>query len=189
VALGLGAAALWQSTSSSGRGAATAVAAVVTANPAPWSGELPASPVPYAAAAATGCTVPDPTGTGGCVTGAAAHLVGQVGSAVGQMPMTCWSEHAWNPASDHRRGRGCDIFVGAAGQFPAGAELAGGWRLAEWVRTHADPLGVTYVIWQGRIWVADRAALGWAPYDGGGVYDAADATGGHFDHLHVSVRD
>ncbi|TRW43128.1 hypothetical protein [Georgenia yuyongxinii] len=188
VALALGAGVLWQASTSAPGSAAAGVAVAVTAHPAPWSGELPPPPARYPGAA-TGCTLPDPTGTGGCVTGAAAHLVDQVGSAVGNMPMTCWSEHAWNPASDHRRGRGCDIFVGGAGQFPAGADLADGWRLAEWVRAHAEPLKVTYVIWQGRIWVADRAAVGWAPYDGGGVYDATDATGGHFDHLHVSVRD
>ena len=46
--------------------------------------------------------------------------------------------------------------------------------------------------WQGRIWSAGSSddGDGWGrPYTGGGVYDPEDATGGHFDHVHVSVRD
>jgi len=149
--------------------------------------ELPPSPQPWTGGR-TGCTVPDPSGTGGCVTGATAWLVDELGSAVGVRPVTCWSEHAWNPTSDHPAGRGCDVFFGAAGQFPEGEDLVDGWRTAQWLREHAESLDVSYVIWQGRIWVADRAELGWAPYTGGGVYDPGDATGGHFDHVHVSLR-
>jgi hypothetical protein len=47
------------------------------------------------------------------------------------------------------------------------------------------------VIWQGRIWYRGGSDAGdeWGrPYNGGGVYDPTDATGGHFDHVHVSVR-
>ena len=149
--------------------------------------ELPAPPQSWTGGR-TGCTVPDPSGTGGCVTGATAWLVDQLGSAVGTVPVTCWSEHAWNPASDHPAGRGCDLFFGAAGEFPAGEDLVRGWSVAQWLRVHADALDVDYVIWQGRIWVADRAEAGWARYTGGGVYDPEDATGGHYDHVHVSLR-
>ncbi|PFG39674.1 hypothetical protein ATJ97_2185 [Georgenia soli] len=149
--------------------------------------ELPEPPQPWTGGR-TGCTVPDPSGTGGCVTGATAWLVEKLRSAVGTRPVTCWSEHAWNPASDHPAGRGCDVFFGAAGQFPEGEDLVDGWRTAQWLRVHAEALDVSYVIWQGRIWMADRAELGWAPYTGGGVYDPGDATGGHYDHVHVSLR-
>ena len=64
--------------------------------------------------------------------------------------------------------------------------------MAHWLREDAGELGVRYVIWQGRIWSAGSsdAGDGWGrPYSGGGVYDPEDATGGHFDHVHVSVRD
>jgi len=100
----------------------------------------------------------------------------------------CWDEHAWNPTSDHPQGRACDYFPDATGIFPKGQELQNGWRLASWLRTHADALQVKYLIWQGRFWSATTSDTdGWGrPYTGGGVYDPTDATGGHFDHVHVS---
>ncbi len=39
----------------------------------------------------------------------------------------------------------------------------------------------------GRIWTASRADQGWRVYGGGGVYDPTSPTGGHYDHIHVSV--
>lgn len=134
-----------------------------------------------------GCTVPDPTGTGGCVTPATAWLLGEVTRAFGPLPTSCWDEHAWNPSSDHRRGRGCDITFGRLGQFPSPPDVDRGWMVAAWLQGNADALRVRYLIWQGRIWHAARADEGWLPYTGGGVYDPTDATGGHFDHIHVST--
>jgi hypothetical protein len=138
---------------------------------------------------ATGCVLPDPTGTGGCVTGAAAWLVAQVAEHAHRGPVTCWDAHAWNPFSDHPRGRACDYTIGRLGRRPSQAETAEGWRLAGWLRAHARPLHVAYLIWQGRIWSADRDREGWRAYSGGGVYDPADVTGGHYDHVHVSLTD
>ena len=142
------------------------------------------------------CTEDDPTGAG-CLTPSAAALHGAVVARFGEpgtgapiRSATCWSEHAWNPASDHPAGRACDYFPGASGEFATGEELAAGWAVANHLRENASALRVRYVIWQGRIWyrgTGDTDAWG-RPYDGGGVYDAADATGGHFDHVHVSVR-
>jgi hypothetical protein len=142
------------------------------------------------AGAATGCVLPDPTSTGGCVTGATAWLVAQVTAHVrlrSAGPVSCWDAHEWNPFSDHPRGRACDYTIGRAGQLPTAAQSADGWRLAGWLRTYARPLRVAYVIWQGRIWSAARDAEDWRPYTGGGVYDPADVTGGHYDHVHVSL--
>ena len=35
-----------------------------------------------------------------------------------------------------------------------------------------------------------RDQNGWGrPYTGGGIYDPTDATGGHYDHIHLSVTD
>ena len=44
----------------------------------------------------------------------------------------------------------------------------------------------------GEIWSVDRASEGWRPYNGAGVYTTAPTspggiTGGHFDHVHISV--
>lgn len=61
--------------------------------------------------------------------------------------------------------------------------------MTNWVKDHADTLGVEYLIWDGKIWVALRADEGWRPYDGGGMHDPTDPTGGHYDHLHITVTD
>jgi hypothetical protein len=100
----------------------------------------------------------------------------------------CWDAHAWNPSSDHSKGKACDFFPGRAGRFASGAALAGGWQLAQWFRENAAALRVRYVIWQGRYWDPSSGDKGgWGTrYDGGGIYHLADPTGGHYDHVHVS---
>lgn len=144
----------------------------------------------------TGCTAPDPTG-GRCLTPTTRHAYDEIARAFGPpgpgsalRSAGCWNAHAWNPTSDHPRGRACDFFPTTAGHRPQGDELQAGWRLADWLRTNARLLGVSYIIWQGRIWSpGDPDDNGWGrPYSGGGVYDAADVTGGHYDHIHLSVE-
>ncbi|GAA4921118.1 hypothetical protein EV188_105142 [Actinomycetospora succinea] len=142
------------------------------------------------------CSESDPT-TSGCLTPTALRVhdaaVARFGAPGRDAPIrsiTCWSEHAWNPSSDHPHGRACDFFPARSGQFPQGDDLAAGWAVAHWLRADAQQLDVRYVIWQGRIWYrgSSDAADGWGrPYRGGGVYDPEDATGGHYDHVHVSV--
>ncbi|MEJ3656997.1 hypothetical protein WEH80_28950 [Actinomycetes bacterium KLBMP 9759] len=155
------------------------------AAPAAWTGGT------------TDCRPPDPTGDG-CLTGATRHGLEAAEAAFGSWtggPVIrsagCWDEHAWNPRSDHSRGRACDLFATAPGTFAKGAELEAGWRVAGWFRDHAEPLRVGYLIWQGRYWdpgVADDGGWG-RRYTGGGIYDTSNATGGHFDHVHVSFRE
>jgi hypothetical protein len=144
----------------------------------------PAEPAP-AGAGTGGCTIADPTGTGGCVTPRTAHLVSQIRQAFGTVPIWCWAPRPANPTSDHPRGRACDITYGAIGRFPTTSERAEGWAMADWLTANAQPLGVAYVIWDGLIW---SPISGWGPYSGGGIYNPADPTGGHYDHVHVSVK-
>jgi hypothetical protein len=156
--------------------------AVPAAAPRAWTG------------GGTACTPPDPTGGDGCVTGATRHGVAAVTAAFGPLgggptirSAGCWDAHAWNPRSDHPQGRACDFFPGTAGAFPGGDELAAGWAVANYLRAHAGPLAVAYLIWQGRYWdpsVPDDGGWG-RPYTSS-VYDTSDVTGGHFDHVHVS---
>jgi hypothetical protein len=143
---------------------------------------------------ATGCVLHDPT-TAGCVTGATEHALAEIDRQFGGYrkgpkirSAGCWDAHAWNPTSDHPKGKGCDLFFAPSGTFAARADLAHGWELANWLRANASALRVSYVIWQGRIWTVGRGDVGgWgSKYTGGGIYNAADATGGHYDHVHVS---
>lgn len=154
--------------------------------PAPWTG------------GATGCKKTDPTGDG-CITGATAHglevAVAAFGSWSGGPVIRsagCWDKHAWNPRSDHPLGKACDLFATSPGRFADGADKDHGWQVANWFRANAAALDVKYLIWQGRYWdpkVAD-ADGGWGRrYTGGGVYDVRNATGGHFDHVHVSFKE
>lgn len=143
-------------------------------------------PVPAPAPDATGCELPDPTGTGGCVTARAAHLVGEVARHwAWPWPVYCWGTRP-NPMSDHPHGRACDLTVGEIGGFPNPRDREAGWAMATWLTAHAEALAVHYVVWDGHIWRADSGV--WRRYDGGGVYDPVSATGGHFDHVHVSLQ-
>lgn len=141
---------------------------------------------PELAPGSSGCDLPDPTGTGGCVTATTSHLVAQI-DALWQWPwpVSCWGSRP-NPASDHPFGRACDLTVGTIGRFPTVTEREAGWAMATWLTAHADALAVQYVVWDGHIWHVRAGA--WRPYRGAGIYDPATATGGHFDHVHVSVR-
>jgi hypothetical protein len=134
-----------------------------------------------------GCLLADPTGTGGCLTYATAWMLAQTLTSFPAVPVSCWDAHAWNPGSDHPKGRACDFTIGAIGRFPPPEQITQGWQMAEWLRLNAAPLQISYIIWQGRIWTASRADQGWRVYGGGGVYDPTSPTGGHYDHIHVSV--
>ena len=100
------------------------------------------------------------------------------------MPISCWAPRPGNPTSDHPRGRACDITYGAIGRFPTPTERVDGWATANWLVAHAEALGISYAIWDGRIWTGSD----WRVHTGGGVYNPNHPTGGHYDHIHVSVR-
>jgi hypothetical protein len=129
-------------------------------------------------------TVTDPTGTGGLVTPRTAAWVAQAHAALGALSMSCWDAHAWNPTSDHPKGRACDVFVGSDARRSATTKAAGD-RIANWTIQSGATTGLHYVIWYGKIWSARTGQ--WRTYNGGGVYDTSDPTGGHYDHVHVSL--
>jgi hypothetical protein len=129
-------------------------------------------------------TVTDPTGTGGMVTPRLALWVGQARAALANPPMSCWDRHAWNPTSDHPKGKACDVMVGGDARQSSPLRAKGD-QIANWTIQTAGTTGVRYLIWYGKIWSSRTGA--WKPYNGGGVYNPTDATGGHYDHVHVSV--
>lgn len=133
-----------------------------------------------------GCTiVPDPTTGRGCLTPRMNTALEAV-QGLSHSSVACWDEHAWNPTSDHPRGQACDVFFGPGGVLPTPAGKTQGNALAQFFTQRADQYGINYLIWYGRMW---RASTGeWTPYSGGGIYDPADITGGHYDHVHISVH-
>ena len=138
------------------------------------------------AGANPGQLVDDPT-TSGRITARAAHVLAQIEQRFPTSSWACW--RPGNPENnDHTAGRACDgTFGNAIGTRATGAALDAGWRTTNWLKTNAERLGVKYLIWQGRIWSVRRAEEGWRPYDGGGMFDPRSVTGGHYDHLHLTV--
>ncbi|WP_347350356.1 peptidoglycan DD-metalloendopeptidase family protein [Intrasporangium sp.] len=61
-----------------------------------------------------------------------------------------------------------------------------GWVVARWLQANANSLGVQTVIYDTRIWTADRAAEGWRPYRPLGW--AIDDTIAHRDHVEARTR-
>jgi hypothetical protein len=74
---------------------------------------------------------------------------------------------------EHGTGQALDIMI---------TDSSTGDQVAEWVRSHASELGVSYVIWSQRIWSVDRSSEGWRPMD-----DRGSVTANHYDHVHVTV--
>jgi len=136
-----------------------------------------------------GCPVPDPSGSGGCITPAMGVLMAQIIRSFGDLPASCWDPRDGDPYSDHPKGRACDYTMGRIGSYPGPAVVQQGWLLADWLRANAAVLHVNYVIWQGRIWSRAYDRQGWRPYTGGGHYAYTGPTNGHYDHVHVSTID
>ena len=131
--------------------------------------------------------VDDPT-SDGQITARMLHLYQQT---IVAFPDTSWACYSPRPGSvsEHPLGRACDgTFGNAIGQRPTPAQRELGWDVTNWMKTHAEALGVEYLIWDGKIWSLARDAEGWRPYDGGGMNDPDSITGSHADHVHVSVR-
>jgi hypothetical protein len=131
--------------------------------------------------------VDDPS-SNGQITARMFHLYEQAKAA---FPETGWGCYSPRPGtvSEHPLGRACDITFGnAIGQRPNQQQLELGWTVTNWMKDNAQVLGVEYLIWQGKIWSVARDSEGWRPYGGGGMHDPSDITGGHYDHLHVTVR-
>ena len=150
-------------------------------DPAPWPNQHHAPDLPEA-------TVDDPT-TDGQITARMAYVMAQTKQAFPDTSWSCYSPRT-GTKSEHPLGRACDITFGnPIGKRPTPAQLAAGWEVTNWVKDHAKTLGVQYLIWQGTIWNIDRDSEGWRPYNGGGMHDPTDITGGHYDHLHITVKE
>lgn len=85
--------------------------------------------------------------------------------------------------SDHASGNAADIMIP---QWQSAAGLALGDEIAVFWTTNAAATGIKYVIWNERIWSAERAAEGWRPYRH--PCGCGGATLAHKDHVHVSVK-
>lgn len=132
--------------------------------------------------------VDDPT-SDGQITARMLHVHDE---ALKAYPDTSWACFSPRPGqkSEHPLGRACDVTFGnPIGQMPTPDQLEAGWDLTHWMQDHAEDLGVEYLIWQGKIWSVGSDKDGWRDYDGGGIHSPEDITGGHYDHLHITVKE
>jgi hypothetical protein len=125
-----------------------------------------------------GCTVTDPTGTGGCLTPRMYHALIEAQLAGFKRYTRC---HRGGDFGEHPLGRACDLsaHVGTFGGTAVGADRKYGDQLASWAVKNAEALGVMYVIWFEQIWFP---GIGWGTYFG----DGSDS-GDHRNHVHISM--
>jgi peptidoglycan DL-endopeptidase CwlO len=147
----------------------------------PTGGTANANPAPRNANGtwpAESCSLPDPTGTGGCVTPRTLNALQQARAAGFTRYTYCWSNGSWG---EHPLGRACDFSVSTSGfgGVATGADRAYGDQLAGWFIANADRLAVMYVIFFDRIWMS---STGWRDYYGGGT-----PSGNHENHVHASI--
>lgn len=84
--------------------------------------------------------------------------------------------------SAHYEGRALDVFVRPV----TAANQRLGWQQALWAVAHAERLGLATVIFDRRLWTAQRSIQGWRDY----VHPGGDTDNPvlmHEDHVHVDV--
>lgn len=75
-------------------------------------------------------------------------------------------------AGDHGTGRAVDIML--SGPL--------GWQVANYLRENYREFGISYLIYEQKIWSVERGGEGWR-----GMSNRGSATANHFDHVHVSI--
>ncbi|GAA1361976.1 coiled-coil domain-containing protein [Catellatospora chokoriensis] len=130
-----------------------------------------------------GCTVNDPTPANGCITPRTLHALQQAQR---------WFDHYVScyrsgDMYEHPKGRACDFSSEPDGfkNFSSkGANKLYGDKLASFFVKNASRLGVMYVIWYCKIWLAGS---GWKTYRSAGGNCGDDPAGDHTNHVHLSV--
>lgn len=117
------------------------------------------------------------------ITPRTAHAVTQAKAAGFTLYVACFG--ARTNVSEHPKGRACDFAVDPSCTFcgdAGGGAKAYGDDLADFLVFNAERLGVLYVIWYHRIWLASTGR--WKPYSGG----RGDPSSDHTNHVHLSIR-
>jgi peptidoglycan DL-endopeptidase CwlO len=125
-----------------------------------------------------GCSINDPTGTGGCITPRMYHTLTEARLAGFTHYTACWRSATWG---EHPLGRACDFAAdpNGFGGVATGDSRDYGNRLAAWGVANADALGILYVIWFRQIWMP---GYGWRAYTPEG-----DPATEHTNHVHISM--
>lgn len=128
-------------------------------------------------------TVTDPT-SGGLVTPRTRALaLALINNGMADGQIVCHAQRPSNPASDHPRGKACDVFFNPYDP----ADVQRGWDVAHWLITNQAKYGVHYLIWQGKLWSASDPS--WQTYQSSWYYcpNRSNIIGCHYNHIHASV--
>ena len=107
------------------------------------------------------------------ITSAAANTIGPMFGI-----KTIYGFRSGAGAQDHGLGLAADFMIN---DIDNGTSV--GQRLADQVVENAKDYGVSYVIWQQKIWLADNPDAGWRVME-----DRGSPTQNHMDHVHVSFK-
>lgn len=86
-----------------------------------------------------------------------------------------------DPLPDHPSGRAVDLMIP---NYKTAAGKAFGWTVARWLQANHKQLGVSYVIFDNKIWNIARNDEGWRTYRADGQGDDSSL---HYNHVHVTV--
>jgi hypothetical protein len=97
----------------------------------------------------------------------------------------------WRPSDaisdDHPNGKALDVMLASDGLGADPAHTTLGWTVARWAQANATSLGITYIIWQARIWSVARQGEGWRDYTANFPYGSqVNPTTLHLNHVHIS---
>lgn len=81
--------------------------------------------------------------------------------------------------TDHSTGRALDLMIP---NYRSASGEALGYKVAEWAKANAKPLGINYVIWNQHIWNVTRDSEGWRY-----MADRGGDSANHKDHVHITV--
>jgi hypothetical protein len=106
--------------------------------------------------------------------GVKSHVLGAANELGGRFGIKTIGGVGHRPnASDHPGGKALDFMVrGTRGN-----------QLSAFAQANAKRLGITYIIWNQRIWSVGRAKEGWRRME-----DRGGDTANHVDHVHISFR-
>lgn len=85
-----------------------------------------------------------------------------------------------DPYPAHPSGRAIDAMIP---NWSSSSGNALGWSLANWLRANAGTYGISEIIFDQKIWTAQRSGDGWRM-----MSDRGSANANHRNHVHVAVR-
>lgn len=128
------------------------------------------------------CTVNDPT-TSGCITPRTLHAMQEAQANGFKRYVSCYRP---GDRYEHPKGRACDFSAtpgGFVNSSAGGDDRLYGDKLASFFVKNATALGVMYVVWYCKVWIAGV----WKSYSATGSKCGDSPAGDHTNHVHVSI--